>query len=424
MGKLQINGDINATGIISVTDGQLVMSGGSFLTKRTFTGGWQIGWTFDINDIQMGKLGFYGGTESMNYFYVGTEYTNTWITVTPEGVVTANTFNGNATSATNSSKLGGFGATEFFRRGDNITTSCNDVTTSRSYWSTNTATEAPTSWGGLLDFNTGSHHQLFLSYTGNESYVGLYTRAKVNGVWQPWSRYLNTDNYSLFALPLSGGTLTGNTTISFAHTGGGMLQLSSTSNNEASIGYNSGGTHYWVVGKGCGGTGNGTFAWWYNPSGKNVATLTSGGVFTATTFVGSLSGNASSASSVPWSGITGKPSSYTPASHSHSYVPLSGGSMSGQLSISINSPGTSPSTQHIILNGQNGSSAVANAPGLAMHIGNMNWSTLKFLSDGSWRFYNNGCNGYMPIYCSKTVVTNYGSSLPSSGATGEIFYKT
>lgn len=114
----------------------------------------------------------------------------------------------------------------------------------------------------------------------------------------------------------------------------------------------------------------------------------------------------------------------TTTNHSHSYVPLSGGTMSGQLSISINSSGTSPSTQHIILNGQNGSTAVANAPGLAMHIGNKNWSTLKFLYDGSWRFYNSDCSGYMPIYCSKTVITNYGSSLPSSGATGEVFYKT
>ena len=113
----------------------------------------------------------------------------------------------------------------------------------------------------------------------------------------------------------------------------------------------------------------------------------------------------------------------TTTNHSHSYVPLSGGSMSGQLSISINSPGTSPGTQHIILNGQNGSTAVANAPGLAMHIGNQNWSTLKFLADGSWRFYNNACTAYMPIYCSKTVISNYGSTLPSSGATGEIFFK-
>ena len=34
----------------------------------------------------------------------------------------------------------------------------------------------------------------------------------------------------------------------------------------------------------------------------------------------SISGNASSASSVPWSGVTGKPSSYTPSSHTHSSV--------------------------------------------------------------------------------------------------------
>lgn len=35
------------------------------------------------------------------------------------------------------------------------------------------------------------------------------------------------------------------------------------------------------------------------------------------TFHGSVAGNASSASSVPWSGITGKPSTYTPSSHTH-----------------------------------------------------------------------------------------------------------
>ena len=43
---------------------------------------------------------------------------------------------------------------------------------------------------------------------------------------------------------------------------------------------------------------------------------------------GGFIGNASSASSVPWSGITGKPSSYTPSSHTHSYL-VSGGTASG-----------------------------------------------------------------------------------------------
>ena len=34
---------------------------------------------------------------------------------------------------------------------------------------------------------------------------------------------------------------------------------------------------------------------------------------------------AGSATSVPWSGVTGKPTSYPPSSHTHAYLPLSGG---------------------------------------------------------------------------------------------------
>lgn len=45
--------------------------------------------------------------------------------------------------------------------------------------------------------------------------------------------------------------------------------------------------------------------------------ITVNGSVTASSFIGNLSGNATSASSVPWNGITGKPSSFTPASHTH-----------------------------------------------------------------------------------------------------------
>lgn len=45
-------------------------------------------------------------------------------------------------------------------------------------------------------------------------------------------------------------------------------------------------------------------------------------------------GYADSAGSVAWSGITGKPSSFTPSSHSHDYLPLSGGTMTGAISLS------------------------------------------------------------------------------------------
>ena len=44
-----------------------------------------------------------------------------------------------------------------------------------------------------------------------------------------------------------------------------------------------------------------------------------------------LKGTADAANSVDWSKIQNKPSSYPPASHSHAYLPLSGGTMSGAL---------------------------------------------------------------------------------------------
>ena len=62
-----------------------------------------------------------------------------------------------------------------------------------------------------------------------------------------------------------------------------------------------------------------------------------------------ITGSAASASNVPWSGVTGKPSSYPPASHNHDeryyteteinnklakYLPVSGGSMNGAAMIS------------------------------------------------------------------------------------------
>lgn len=114
-------------------------------------------------------------------------------------------------------------------------------------------------------------------------------------------------------LKLSGGTMTGKLAISYAHAAGGMFQLMSTSSNEASIDYAAGGTTYWVVGKGCGGTGNGTFAWWYNPNVANVMSLTKDGVLTVSQLVGTAkylarNGDTSIPMVFNWSGQSGQPS--------------------------------------------------------------------------------------------------------------------
>ena len=90
-----------------------------------------------------------------------------------------------------------------------------------------------------------------------------------------------------------------------------------------------GGTGYdWRIGYLGSGSGNENFlvfqsdkegSTFYNALKFGLTTLNAefGGTVTASSFIGNLSGNATSASSAPWSGITGKPSTFTPSSHTH-----------------------------------------------------------------------------------------------------------
>lgn len=54
---------------------------------------------------------------------------------------------------------------------------------------------------------TGNVTQMAVAYSspGNE----LYMRGRYEGTWGSWVRFLNSNNYSSYALPLSGGTVTG-----------------------------------------------------------------------------------------------------------------------------------------------------------------------------------------------------------------------
>lgn len=57
----------------------------------------------------------------------------------------------------------------------------------------------------------------------------------------------------------------------------------------------------------------------------------SNGDITAPKFIGSLEGNASTATNVDWGGVENKPSTYPPSSHTHPYLPLTGGSVTGNI---------------------------------------------------------------------------------------------
>lgn len=58
---------------------------------------------------------------------------------------------------------------------------------------------------------------------------------------------------------------------------------------------------------------------------------TSVGNIVAPKFIGALEGNASTATNVQWNGVQNKPQTYPPSSHTHPYLPLTGGTVTGNV---------------------------------------------------------------------------------------------
>lgn len=77
----------------------------------------------------------------------------------------------------------------------------------------------------------------------------------------------------------------------------------------------------------------------------------------------------------------------------------------------------SPTNQTLVLNGVNNSDSTALAPGIGFHIGQKGWASLKFLSDGSFRFYNNNGTGYQPVYASTFYGNLSGNAATATKAT-------
>lgn len=81
-----------------------------------------------------------------------------------------------------------------------------------------------------------------------------------------------------------------------------------------------------------------------NNKNTQTARIAADGTITASSFVGNLNGTASAA---PWSGITGKPTSYPPSSHTHNYA---GSSSAGGNAYNANALYVNPSTRQTSAN--------------------------------------------------------------------------
>ena len=121
---------------------------------------------------------------------------------------------------------------------------------------------------------------------------------------------LHNQAYSSSASAIDGGYVASAGSANSANTATTAVKLARSGNTSYPMTFNwsgQSGQPSWLWG------GNdGTNMYVYNPSNFNV-------------------NYAKSAGSVAWGNVSEKPSSYPPASHSHSYLPLSGGTMSGRI---------------------------------------------------------------------------------------------
>jgi hypothetical protein len=178
------------------------------------------------------------------------------------------------------------------------------------------------------------------------------------------------------ALPLSGGTITGNLIVKNSNSTTPLFIEGGGTTYESSIRYtskNNAGT-YWAVGMGTGGTDVNTFGFWHSVAG-HVLYMTNEKVIVAKD------------------------------------LQINGSSSFGRITSSTINNTVSPMRQNIVLNGKGESTDVATAPGIGFHIGNVGWGSLKFIASG-FAFYNPDCSGYHTIYTGRV----YSNSLFSSTA--------
>ena len=112
---------------------------------------------------------------------------------------------------------------------------------------------------------------------------------------------------------------------------------------------------------------------------STISSNTTGNAATATT--------ATTASAVAWTAITGKPSTFTPSSHTHDYLPLSGGTVTGSTRFSNVTNyfgGTASNTAEIWMQTSNAGSPQI---GLTDNQGDMSWAIGGDDADNSFKIH-------------------------------------
>ena len=175
------------------------------------------------------------------------------------------------------------------------------------------------------DNNGGLDTQFAIS---NGSSPHSYIRSQNNGTWGNWTTLLDSSNYNNYSPSKTGTGASGTWGINITGASGSCTGNAATASNASKV---NGHTVNSDVPSGAKFTDTNT----WRPLGTTADTACAGNdsrLSNARPASDVYSwAKASSKPSYSWSEITSKPSTFTPASHTHAYIPLSGGTITGSI---------------------------------------------------------------------------------------------
>lgn len=175
------------------------------------------------------------------------------------------------------------------------------------------------------DNNGGWDTQFAIS---NGSSTHSYIRSQNNGTWGNWTTLLDSSNYNNYSPSKTGSGASGTWGINITGASGSCTGNAATASNASKV---NGHTVNSDVPSGAKFTDTNT----WRPLGTTADTACAGNdnrLSNARPASDVYSwAKASSKPSYSWSEITSKPSTFTPASHTHAYIPLSGGTITGSI---------------------------------------------------------------------------------------------
>ena len=176
-----------------------------------------------------------------------------------------------------------------------------------------------------MGYNGGWDTQFAIS---NGSSPHSYIRSQNNGTWGNWTTLLDSSNYNNYSPSKTGTGASGTWGINITGASGSCTGNAATASNASKV---NGHTVNSDVPSGAKFTDTNT----WRPLGTAANTACAGNDSRLSNSRPASDvyswAKASSKPSYSWSEITSKPSTFTPASHTHAYIPLSGGTITGSI---------------------------------------------------------------------------------------------